>query len=98
MCCSGRYWPIGTPIGLLEGGLEWEGAARLRLGYAVDRFLSYVAGGVGFGSLKTSSIGPGGNVEDEFDETNVGWTLGAGVEYAFTDNLTGRTEYRPSRL
>ena len=71
----------------LDLELEWEGAVRARLGYAVDRFLPYVAGGVAFGRVKTDADG-------ESDDTNVGWTLGGGVEYAFTDNLIGRAEYR----
>jgi outer membrane immunogenic protein len=75
----------GVPLGVDEIELGWEGAARLRLGYAVDRFLPYIAGGVAFGQLETAN---------QFEETNVGWTLGAGVEYAFTDNLIGRAEYR----
>lgn len=30
--------------------------------------------------------------------THTGWTLGAGVEHAFTDNFTGRVEYRYSNF
>lgn len=71
----------------LSQELQWEGAVRARLGYAVDRFLPYIAGGVAFGRVKTDA-------EGESDDTSVGWTLGGGVEYAFTDNLIGRAEYR----
>jgi len=70
--------------------LKWSGAARARLGYAVDRFLPYIAGGVAFGEIE------GGNetATNEFSDTYTGWTLGVGTEYAFTDNLIGRAEYR----
>jgi outer membrane immunogenic protein len=32
-----------------EGDLKWFGSARLRVGYAFDRFLPFVTGGVAFG-------------------------------------------------
>ncbi|MGX9117301.1 outer membrane protein [Mesorhizobium sp. BHbsci] len=31
---------------------------------------------------------------DTLSDTETGWTAGAGAEYAFTDNLTARVEYR----
>jgi outer membrane immunogenic protein len=83
----------GTPIGSVDSELEWEGAVRLRLGYAVDRFLPYIAGGVAFAQLSAEAIDDSGSLGSD-DDTGVGWTLGAGVEYAFTDNLVGRAEYR----
>jgi outer membrane immunogenic protein len=84
----------GAPIGTLDAELEWEGAVRARLGYAVDRFLPYIAGGVAFGqmSIEPFSLLPASLGED--DDTSVGWTLGVGLEYAFTDNIIGRAEYR----
>jgi outer membrane immunogenic protein len=83
----------GDPIGSVDSELEWEGAVRLRLGYAVDRFLPYIAGGVAFAQLSAEAIDGSGSLGSD-DDTGVGWTLGAGVEYAFTDNLVGRAEYR----
>lgn len=81
----------GVPAGAqFTQELKWSGAARVRLGYAVDRFLPYIAGGVAFGKIEG---GNSGNT-DEFSDTYTGWTLGAGTEYAFTDNLIGRVEYR----
>lgn len=72
--------------------LNWEGAARIRLGYAIDRWLPYIAGGVAIADLDHSvTIGA---VTTNYGDTYVGYTLGAGVEYAFTDNLLLRAEYR----
>jgi outer membrane immunogenic protein len=34
----------------------------------------------------------GGGVDEE--ETYHGWTVGGGVDYAFTDKMFGRVEYR----
>jgi outer membrane immunogenic protein len=83
----------GDPIGSLDTELEWEGAVRARLGYAVDRFLPYIAGGVAFGRLSGEALDAMGSF-GEADETNTGWTLGVGLEYAFRDNIIGRAEYR----
>lgn len=94
------YADVEGTAGVFNGGvpegvdftqeLKWSGAARVRLGYAVDRFLPYIAGGVAFGEING---GNPGNI-DEFSDTYTGWTIGAGTEYAFTDNLIGRVEYR----
>ncbi|OHV63853.1 hypothetical protein LCM4577_11130 [Mesorhizobium sp. LCM 4577] len=70
--------------------LNWSGAARLRLGYAVDRFLPYIAGGVAFGDVKIRSSEGG----PSFSDTFTGWTIGVGLDYAMTDNLLLRGEYR----
>lgn len=81
----------GVPGPGFSQKLKWSGAARVRLGYAVDRFLPYVAGGVAFGEINGWNDGA---PEDEFSDTYTGWTIGVGTEYAFTDNLIGRVEYR----
>jgi len=72
-----------------SGDLEWFGSARLRAGYAFDRFLPFVTGGVAIGRYSGTE---NGTLENS--ETMVGWTAGAGLEYAVTDNLIARVEYR----
>ncbi|MCK1978082.1 hypothetical protein LNK15_13690, partial [Jeotgalicoccus huakuii] len=44
----------GVPVGDFETKLRWSGAVRARVGYAVDRFMPYLAGGVAFGNIKNS--------------------------------------------
>jgi outer membrane immunogenic protein len=62
---------------------------RGRLGYAfAERALLYVAGGVAFGDVKLGAL----------TQDRVGWTIGAGVDYALTNNLIGRVEYRYTDL
>jgi outer membrane immunogenic protein len=85
---------LGVPVGTLQGDLDWEGAVRARLGYAVDRFLPYVAGGVAFGKLDAEAFDLTGASLGSDDDTSTGWTIGAGLEYSFTDNIIGRAEYR----
>jgi len=80
----------------LESKLRWSGAVRARAGVAVDRFLPYIAGGVAFGSVKNTLSSTEDGIEDSFSQskTLTGWTAGAGVDYAATDNLIVRLEYR----
>jgi outer membrane immunogenic protein len=61
------------------GAVDWGpvtavGSVRGRLGYALDRFLPYVTGGMG--------------IEDA-----IGWSLGAGVDYAITDRWSIGVDY-----
>jgi len=74
---------------------DWFGSARARLGYSLDRFMPYVTGGVAIADYKhdvVSAVRPGASWSD----TYVGWTAGAGLEYAITDNIIARIEYRYS--
>ncbi|MEN5247418.1 outer membrane protein [Brucella pseudintermedia] len=92
---SQDYWSDDTlPVRTsLESKLEWSGAVRARAGYAIDRFMPYIAGGVAFGQVKNSiTIGDGSSYSDS--QTLTGWTAGAGIDYAATDNITLRLEYR----
>ncbi|WP_134496326.1 outer membrane protein [Microvirga pakistanensis] len=79
----------GNPIVVSIPGtsIDWQGSIRARAGFAFDRALIYATGGFAFAGL-SDGIG------DADDDTLTGWTLGAGLEYAFTNNLTTRLEYR----
>jgi outer membrane immunogenic protein len=70
-----------------KNGIEYFGTVRPRVGYAMDRALIYVTGGLAYGNQKLTVPGVGSG-----SSTNLGWTAGAGVEYAFTTNITGKVE------
>lgn len=72
--------------------VDWMGSVRARAGYAMDRTLIYATGGYAFMRGTAYVADPG--EEEEVDGTFHGWTVGAGVEHAFTDNITARLEYR----
>ena len=72
--------------------IRWAGATRARVGYAVDRFLPYIAGGVVLGGIKDTVTT--NNSSFTSDKTRAGWTIGGGVDYAATDNVVLRLEYR----
>jgi outer membrane immunogenic protein len=86
----------GNPIAFSFGpnSLDWQGSIRARLGVAFDRLLVYGTGGWAFGGVSGGFRNGGILFDDNNDDTLTGWTLGAGVEYAFTNNLTTRLEYR----
>jgi outer membrane immunogenic protein len=68
----------------------WFATFRGRLGYAFDRFMPYLTGGGAYGNIKTSinTVPPLSS-----DESKFGYTFGAGLEYAFLGNWTGKVEY-----
>lgn len=67
---------------------NWLATVRGRLGYAFDRFMPYVTGGLAVGDIEANPVGfPGVN------DTQVGWTVGAGVEAAIAGNWTAKIEY-----
>jgi outer membrane immunogenic protein len=75
-----------------------QGSLRARLGVALDRVLIYATGGLAYANFENdyslNDTVTGRITDASFDNSEWGWTLGAGVEYAFTDNLTARVEYR----
>jgi outer membrane immunogenic protein len=71
-----------------ETSVGWLGTARGRIGYAFDRFLPYFTAGAAFGEVKGSVLGFG-----SFSQTQVGWTIGGGLEYAFLNNWSAKVEY-----
>lgn len=71
------------------------GSARGRLGYAFDRLLVYGTGGLAWANV-SNDIQKGVNAGEQFawdNQTRVGFAVGAGGEYAFTNNVIGRIEY-----
>lgn len=75
---------------------DWLVTARGRAGYAVDRTLLYVTGGLAVGGVEGSwdlTSGNGYAKTGSVSDTRVGWTVGAGVEHAFTANWTVKLEY-----
>ena len=66
----------------------WLGTARGRIGYAFDRFMPYVTGGLAYGGIKNSATGLATSTT-----TKAGWTLGGGLEAALSGPWTAKVEY-----
>jgi outer membrane immunogenic protein len=82
----------GTTTVLCAPGCEtrnkWLATVRGRLGYAFDRFLPYITGGLAVGDINaTVPVLPGGSI------SNAGWTIGAGLEVGVVSNVSLKAEY-----
>ncbi|HEY9214722.1 MAG TPA: outer membrane protein [Ancylobacter sp.] len=67
--------------------LDYFGTVRARAGFAVDQFLLFGTGGFAYGRGTFELAGLSN------DQTNVGWTIGAGAEYAIDPNWSVKAEY-----
>src|SRR4051812_8826306 len=87
------------------GRIDWMASFRGRAGFAVNQALFYVTGGAAVaeigGSTTTVVNGPGIAIPagtfvatNGGDRTRWGWTIGAGVEWAFSQNWSVAGEYR----
>jgi outer membrane immunogenic protein len=65
----------------------WLSTLRGRIGYGADRWLPYITGGLAYGSMNV-----GTNTGSETN-SKAGWTVGAGLEYAFAGGWSSKLEY-----
>jgi len=99
---AGLVVPPGFAVGdTFELRSDWQASARGRVGYAMDRTLFYVTGGAAFTEVRAFSSwvaipGIRAAVLATDDRTLTGWTIGGGVEYAATNNITLGLEGRYS--
>jgi outer membrane immunogenic protein len=78
------------PFGTFD--VEWVGSLRGRLGFDGGAFLPYLTAGLAVaGATAESSIS---GLSDS--NTHIGWTVGAGVEFAATEELSIDVLYRYS--
>lgn len=82
-----------NPGGYGRTKIDFQGSMRVRFGYAFDRVLVYATGGLAMANFQ-STYSNWALLSEAFDKTVSGWTVGGGVEYALTNNLTIRSEYR----
>jgi outer membrane immunogenic protein len=70
----------------------WMSTFAARFGWAADRALFYGKAGGAYMQEKYNLTAPDGSAATgTFDR--LGWMLGAGIEYAVTDNITLKAEY-----
>jgi outer membrane immunogenic protein len=105
----GYNYQVGSWVWGLEGDIDWAdvngnaicagftcstkntwlATLRGRIGYAFDRWLPYLTAGGAYGNVK-ASVNPGGF---SASKSELGWTFGGGLEYAFLGNWSAKIEY-----
>lgn len=70
---------------------NWIDTLRLRAGMPWDRWLGYVTGGAAFAGTSVNVCNTLGCVSDS--ATRIGWTAGAGIEYALMGRWSVKVEY-----
>lgn len=78
--------------------LDFLSTVRGRLGFAWDRALIYGTGGLAMADYqvqRTQNVAglDVAGASQTVSNFRIGWAAGAGVEYAFSDMVTGRVEY-----
>jgi outer membrane immunogenic protein len=84
---SGSSSNATCPLGCKTSD-TWLSTVRGRLGYAADRFMPFVTGGLAVGDIRAQTPGFAST-----SSTQAGWTLGGGLEAALTQNWTVKAEY-----
>jgi outer membrane immunogenic protein len=82
---SNGLGPLGT-----KADIGFVGSVRARAGFAIDRFLIYATGGIGFGEVQVKnrlSFVSTSQIES-------GWTAGGGVQYLWSNDSILQLEYR----
>ncbi len=99
-----RYSTINAPYRLTtQESTDWLMTVRPRVGWALDRFLLYLTGGlaVTHSHFKQSFEEPPFTpdpVTVSASRTSVGWTIGTGLEVAVWGNWSARAEYLYARF
>jgi outer membrane immunogenic protein len=99
---SGAPIPGLAPAGLTTSAsqkLRWLGTTRGRVGFAAnEQLLVYATGGLAFGGVKTTTGvvangAPAVAWSGSSSKTRIGWTLGAGAEFAVNESVSVKGEY-----
>lgn len=72
----------GTPGGR-PAHIDYLGTARARIGYTWDRTMIYGTGGIAFSRAAVLGL----------HDTDTGWTIGGGLEWAYSNSWSLKAEY-----
>jgi outer membrane immunogenic protein len=77
----------------LQSTINWNSHWRGRVGYAFDRALVFVAGGLALAGVDIKAFDNGTGAIAAWSDTRIGWTLGGGMEYRVAPQASVRLEY-----
>lgn len=72
--------------------LNWLSTVRGRIGHAFDRTLIYATGGLAMAEVEVGLADASGSLGTA-DDVYFGYAVGAGIEHAFSDNISAKLEY-----
>lgn len=90
--------PPNVPLNnTFRSRMEYFGTVRGRIGYAWDRTMVYATGGLAYAEVENSAtfFGPAGQAQfaGGVRRTETGYTVGGGIEHAFSPNWSMKAEY-----
>jgi outer membrane immunogenic protein len=94
--CTGLSAGLATPLSAgttCQTKSLWLGTGRARVGYAFDRLLVFGTAGAAFSGLQGVLNQPGLTTAIFTLPPQLGWTAGAGLEYAFTEAISAKVDY-----
>jgi opacity protein-like surface antigen len=92
---NGSTSPVATLPGMVQASVnkDWIATLAARVGVTSDRWLVYSKIGGGWAQSNAALNVVNGGTIWVGSQTDSGWLIGAGLEYAFADNWTGKLEY-----
>jgi outer membrane immunogenic protein len=81
---------LGVGVVTCQTKIDLLSTFRLRAGYTWSHFLFYGTAGGASGDFRLKELTTGVSFSPPMQ---LGWTAGAGIEYAFTDAISAKVEY-----
>ena len=87
--------PLGPDTAIAKASTDFLPSVTARLGYAIDNVLLYGKGGVALAGDKYNVIGTFQGTPFAFEglDLRLGWTVGGGVDWAFSRHWSVNVEY-----
>jgi outer membrane immunogenic protein len=88
--------PLGNPdTAFVKASTDFLPSVTMRLGYAIDNVLLYAKGGVALAGDKYDVTGSFAGTPFSFEglDNRLGWTVGGGVDWAFSHHWSANLEY-----